>query len=392
MLLSMFVMLCGTSFAEDKVETIDLVGDAWDNITVSAAGVSSTGGNMNISQGDVVVTSELGYAKKGEMSIYKTGSLTIALSENIVGYITKVELTLTNSYNFEEPGGDWTSEYSTPGTSTKVAKGETETFTTTATNLTSLTLHNAAAGKTGLTKIVVEYTQTASSELLTPTMSFSETEFTVTEGDAFTPPTLNYDGDGAITYSSSAPNVASGDEATGAVEIVSAGTASIIATAAKTDTYKSASASYTITVYVADNNKIFYVEGLPKYDDPKCLKETTWGKNGIRKVFMTHVTEDQTQPVLQVMKAKAALDAKKDKEQMPDSTYQNELKKIKAGEIDGEKIQTMTIIIKATNKATYKNVIDALDEMQICSVGKYVLDKISPDDAKLLKSKGINVD
>ena len=151
-------------------------------------------------------------------------------------------------------------------------------------------------------------------------------------------------------------------------------------------------ASYTITVYVADNNKIFYVEGLPKYDDPKCLKETTWGKNGIRKVFMTHVTEDQTQPVLQVMKAKAALDAKKDKEQMPDSTYQNELKKIKAGEIDGEKIQTMTIIIKATNKATYKNVTDALDEMQICSVGKYVLDKISDDDAKLLKSKGISVD
>ena len=84
--------------------------------------------------------------------------------------------------------------------------------------------------------------------------------------------------------------------------------------------------------------------------------------------------------------------ARKDKEQMADTTYQNELKKIKAGEIDGQKIQTMTIIIKATNKATYKNVIDALDEMQICSVGKYVLDKISPDDAKLLKSKGINVD
>ena len=91
------------------------------------------------------------------------------------------------------------------------------------------------------------------------------------------------------------------------------------------------------------------------------------------------------------MKAKAALDARKDKEQMADTTYQNELKKIKAGEIDGQKIQTMTIIIKATNKATYKNVIDALDEMQICSVGKYVLDKISPDDAKLLKSKGISM-
>ena len=146
-------------------------------------------------------------------------------------------------------------------------------------------------------------------------------------------------------------------------------------------------ASYTITVYVAGNNKIFYTAGLPKYDDPSTLKETTWGKDGIRKVFMQHVTEDNTQPVLQVMKAKAELDQKKD--QMPDSVYKQELTKIKSGEIGGQKIQTMTVIIKATDKALAQNVIDALDEMQICSIAKYVLDKISPDDAKLLKSKGV---
>ena len=146
-------------------------------------------------------------------------------------------------------------------------------------------------------------------------------------------------------------------------------------------------ASYTITVYVAGNNKIFYTAGLPKYDDPSTLKETTWGKDGIRKVFMQHVTEDNTQPVLQVMKAKAELDQKKD--QMPDSVYKAELSKIKAGEIGGQKIQTMTVIIKATDKALAQNVIDALDEMQICSIAKYVLDKISPDDARLLKTKGV---
>ena len=146
-------------------------------------------------------------------------------------------------------------------------------------------------------------------------------------------------------------------------------------------------ASYTITVYVAGNNKIFYTAGLPKYDDPSTLKETTWGKDGIRKVFMQHVTEDNTQPVLQVMKAKAELDQKKD--QMPDSVYKAELSKIKAGEIGGQKIQTMTVIIKATDKALAQNVIDALDEMQICSIAKYVLDKISPDEEKLLKAKGV---
>lgn len=146
-------------------------------------------------------------------------------------------------------------------------------------------------------------------------------------------------------------------------------------------------ASYTITIYVASNDKIYYVEGLPKYDDPSCLKETTWGKNGIRKVLQTHVTEDSTQPVLQVMKAKAELDLQK--ETLEDSVYKKELSKIKAGELPTGKIQTMTIIIKATDKSTYKNVVDALDEMQICSIGKYVLDKINEQDEKLLKEKGI---
>ena len=146
-------------------------------------------------------------------------------------------------------------------------------------------------------------------------------------------------------------------------------------------------ASYTITIYVAGNNKIYYVAGLPKYDDPSTLKETTWGKDGIRRVLIQHTTEDNTQPVLEVMKAKAELDLKK--EQMPDSVYSKELSQIKRGEINGQKIQTMTVIIKATDKASYKNVVDALDEMQICSIGKYVLDKISKDDEKLLKAKGV---
>ena len=147
-------------------------------------------------------------------------------------------------------------------------------------------------------------------------------------------------------------------------------------------------ASYTITVYVAGNDKIYYVPGLPKYDDPNSLKETTWGKSGIRNVLRTHVTEDNTQPVLEVLKAKAELDKKKD--QIPDSTYDKELAKIKAGEINGQKIGTMTVIIKATDKASYKNVIDILDEMQINGIGKYVLDQINPDDKKLLAAKKVN--
>ena len=75
----------------------------------------------------------------------------------------------------------------------------------------------------------------------------------------------------------------------------------------------------------------------------------------------------------------------------PDSLYNAELSKIKAGDVTGtgEKIQTMTVIIKPTDGAPYAKVVEALDEMQICSIGKYVIDDINPDDEKLLEQRGI---
>ena len=148
-------------------------------------------------------------------------------------------------------------------------------------------------------------------------------------------------------------------------------------------------ASHTITLILAGNNKIYHIDGLPNYEDPTCLKETTWGKNGIRKVLMSHVTEEGIAPVAKIMVAKQKLDEKKIKYNMADSIYQKELSELKNGNINGEKIPTLTIIIKPLDTASYKNMVDALDEMQIWSIGKYVIDKINDNDQKLLQLKGI---
>ena len=148
-------------------------------------------------------------------------------------------------------------------------------------------------------------------------------------------------------------------------------------------------ASHTITLILAGNDKIYHIDGLPKYDDPTCLKETAWGKDGIRKVLISHMTEEGIAPVAKIMLAKQKLDEKKIKYNMPDSTYQKELAEIKNGNLDGEKVPKLTIIIKPLDTASYKNMVDALDEMQICSIGTYVIDKISEDDQKLLNLKGV---
>ena len=156
-----------------------------------------------------------------------------------------------------------------------------------------------------------------------------------------------------------------------------------------------AKASQTVTLYVCGNDKIYHVDGIPNYEDPNCLKETSWGREGIRKVLIEHRTEDGSTPVADIMAAKIELDKKKlaNPAQYPDSIYDRELTKIKKGELadygGDAKVPTMTIIIKCTDEASYKNMVDALDEMAICSIVTYVIDKINEDDQALLDKRGI---
>ena len=159
------------------------------------------------------------------------------------------------------------------------------------------------------------------------------------------------------------------------------------------DQKNEAKASETVTIYVTADNKIYYGAGIPKYDDPSWIQETTWGNNGIRKVLREHATEQGIRPVERISLAVKELNMERSKNptQYPDSIYQKKLSKLKAGELKEGKIPTLTIVIKPTDNASYKNMVDALDEMQILNIGTYVIDKISPDDEKLLKSKAVKM-
>ena len=157
-------------------------------------------------------------------------------------------------------------------------------------------------------------------------------------------------------------------------------------------------ASYTITLYLGGEDKLYYVEGLPEYDNAECLKETTWGKDGIRKLLIEHVTEDGFSPVARVMMAKKKLDEKKAQlgDKMSKEDYDKQLSDIRNGkseefvaEFGDQGMQTLTVIIKPMDCSTYDNMVQALDEMLVCSIGKYVIDKVNEDDEKLLALKNI---
>jgi len=157
-------------------------------------------------------------------------------------------------------------------------------------------------------------------------------------------------------------------------------------------------ASYTITLFLGGEDKLYYVEGLPDYENPDCIKETTWGKDGIRKLLIEHITEDGFSPVARVLQAKKKLDAKKAElgEKLSKEEYEKRLSDIRNGkaeeflaEFGDQGMQTLTVVIKPTDVSTYNNMVQALDEMLVCTIGKYVIDKVNEDDEKLLTLKGI---
>ena len=129
-------------------------------------------------------------------------------------------------------------------------------------------------------------------------------------------------------------------------------------------------ASQAITLLLAGDDKIYYYEGEPNYEDYTSLKESDYTANGIEKVLLA---KNAT-----AVKKVAELKVKKENLEINEEEYKKQVAEVKGAK------DTPTVIIKATDDATYKNLIDALDEMQICSIGKYVIVDITEGDQFLI--------
>ena len=116
-------------------------------------------------------------------------------------------------------------------------------------------------------------------------------------------------------------------------------------------------ASEAVTLLLAGDDRIFYYDGQPNYEDYTSLKQTSYDADGLRAMLLQR-----------------------------NAAAVNQVRKLeKVSEIKGGK-NTPTVIIKATDDASYKNLIDALDEMQICNIGKYVITDITEGDEFLIKN------
>jgi len=132
-------------------------------------------------------------------------------------------------------------------------------------------------------------------------------------------------------------------------------------------------ASQAITLVLAGGDSIFYYNGQPDYKDYNSLKLSSYAPTGLRS-FLLKRNGDAVNKINDLKEKKLEL-----------KITQEQFTKQKS-EIQNGK-NTPVVIIKATDRATYKNLIDALDEMQICNIGKYVIDTIASADRYLLKNR-----
>jgi biopolymer transport protein ExbD len=143
----------------------------------------------------------------------------------------------------------------------------------------------------------------------------------------------------------------------------------------KEDQQNKVKASDAVTLLLDKDNILYYYQGIPEIN---TLKKTNYGEDGLRKV-LAQKNINAIQKVKALRKKYAAMGTGSAlKEQKQKEQFNKELADIRAAE------GTPNVIIKATDGATYKNLIDALDEMQICDIGKYVIVPITDFDQKMI--------
>jgi biopolymer transport protein ExbD len=128
--------------------------------------------------------------------------------------------------------------------------------------------------------------------------------------------------------------------------------------------------STAVTLLLGKDNKVYYYFGIGTTDKDPEVKTTTYAPNGVRDVLLRRNKDVLDQ--IRLLKTEKA--AKRLSEE--------EFKK-KVIEIKEDKMAPV-VMIKSTDEATYENLVDILDEMAICNIGRYAIVDITEYDKGLI--------
>jgi biopolymer transport protein ExbD len=133
-----------------------------------------------------------------------------------------------------------------------------------------------------------------------------------------------------------------------------------------------------ITILLTKDNRIFYYEKEFKPVDSEKGPKTTLSELNFSQESLHKYLADQNKWAMDEI---GKLEEKFKAKQMADTTYKRMVRGVKSNPT------APTILIKTDDQATYKNVIDVIDEININLIGKYVVVDILKPELDLIKEK-----
>ncbi|MFN5629632.1 MAG: ExbD/TolR family protein [Bacteroidota bacterium] len=131
----------------------------------------------------------------------------------------------------------------------------------------------------------------------------------------------------------------------------------------------------TLTLLLSDKNRIYYYMGADDPNLPPTVEYTTFANNGIRKLLIDKNKEiNKTYDKVEALK-KEFLDGKIDEKKY----------KVEKNKVVGDK-KALIVLIKADEQSNYKNLVDILDEMSICNIGRYAIVDITASETEMIKN------
>ena len=130
-----------------------------------------------------------------------------------------------------------------------------------------------------------------------------------------------------------------------------------------------------VTIFLGADNKVYYFLGIPEPETPNFLKTTDYSADGLRKILL----DKNRTVVAQVNELKD----KKTRLEISQEEYDAQVKELKGGK------GTPVVVIKPLDNSNYDNLVSALDEMLIASVGKYAIADVDDSDKKMLTNSNV---
>jgi len=134
-------------------------------------------------------------------------------------------------------------------------------------------------------------------------------------------------------------------------------------------------ASRAVTILLGKDNKVYYYEGTRENDIDPVLIPTDFSSKGIRQFLIKKNYE--------VMVKVRELRTEKESKKLSDKEFER-----RKNELIADK-KAPIVIIKGVDESSYKSLIDVLDEMAICNIGRYAIVDIAPFDLELLAKKSL---